>query len=73
MDYFGLQARLRNLKAIELQAIRHGDKHKAKMVSTLSTIKVLCSIWATVEPLVSGHPWDRLEVSAYEGCPLTGG
>ena len=27
----------------------------------------------TVEPLVSGHPWDRLEVSAYEGCPLTGG
>ena len=21
----------------------------------------------TVEPLVSGHPWDRLEVSAYEG------
>ena len=28
---------------------------------------------STVEPLVSGHPWDRLEVSAYEGCPLTGG
>ena len=27
----------------------------------------------TVEPLISGHPWDRLEVSAYEGCPLTGG
>lgn len=42
----GLQARLRNLKAIELQAIRHGDKEKAKMVSTLRTITVLCSIWA---------------------------
>ena len=46
MDYFGLQARLRNLKAIELQAIRHGDKEKAEMVSTLSTITVLCFIWA---------------------------
>lgn len=46
MDYFGLQARLCNLKAIELQAIRHGDKEKAKMVSTLRTITVLCSIWA---------------------------
>ena len=26
----------------------------------------------TVEPLVSGHPWDHLEVPAYEVCPLTG-
>ena len=33
----------------------------------------LIIIIITVEPLVSGHPWDRLEVSAYEGCPLTGG
>ena len=46
IDYFSLQARLRNLKAIELQAIRHGDKEKAKMVSTLRTITVLGSIWA---------------------------
>ena len=46
MDYFGLQAKLHNLKAIELQAMRQGDKEKAKMVITLSNITVLSFICA---------------------------
>ena len=46
MDYFGLQAKLRNLKAIELHAMRQGDKEKVKMVITLSNITVLSFICA---------------------------
>ncbi|XP_068689985.1 uncharacterized protein [Montipora foliosa] len=33
MDYFGLQARLRDLKSIEMQALRQGNQEKAKMLS----------------------------------------
>ena len=36
-------ARLKDLKALQMQAIRRGNKEKAEVVSILSIIRVICS------------------------------
>ena len=46
MDYHMFIARLKDLKALQMQAIRRGNKEKAEVVSILSIIRVICSqVW----------------------------
>ena len=74
MDYQALQARVRDLKALQVQAMRRGDKEKAKKVSFPKMVNLYkfcihllwshCLLWTTKATQVHSFDFEIKRMSS---------